>query len=158
MRKNVLASQSYMRMSGGQRISPEERQRRRIACKPLEYNAAKAAGGDTGTRTPEERAHLVIAFAVWVKLGVRIEDPEWFTQKFPQYPAYHFAPWERCFIGGCSYAKTLGIFQYYCLDLEGECLEAEKKTLELLNEECLPYCNEFIGDENLMKDYFVVGY
>jgi len=158
MRKHVLASQPYMRMCGGQRITPEERQQRRIACKPLEYNAAKAAGGDTGIRTPEERAHLVIAFAVWVKLGVRIEDPEWFTRKFPKYPAYRFAPWERCFIGGCSYAKTLGLFKFCCLELKGESLEAEQKTLELLNEECLPYLSEFIGDESLMKDYFVVGY
>ncbi len=92
-----------------------------------------------------------------MKLGVRIEDPEWFTHKFPKYPAYHFTPWEWCFIGGCSYLKTLGWFQRYCLELEGERLEAERKTLELLNAECLPYVYELLEDENVMKDYFVVG-
>jgi hypothetical protein len=139
MRKRLLASQPGMRIQVRDlRIFPAERLQRRIACKPLEYKEARKAGGDTGTRTPEERAHLVLAFAVWVKLGIRIEDPEWFSQKFSKYPAYHFKPWERCFTGGCSYLKTLGLFQDYCRTLEEEEKREETKTLELLNAECLP--------------------
>ena len=92
-----------------------------------------------------------------MKLGVRIEDPDWFTQKFPKYPAYRFTDWERCFIGGCSYLKTLGLFQKYCREWEGERLEEEQKTLELLNEECASYVYDCLDDENVMKDYFVVG-
>ena len=158
MQKRLLADQPGMRMqTGGKRFTPEEKLQRRLACKPWEYKAALKAGGATGRRSPEERAHLVLALAIWVHIGIRIEDPDWFKEKFPKYPAYEFKLWERCIIGGCPYLKTQSFFQVYCHGLEESEKEDELRTIEIINAESLGYQYDCIDDTLVMKDYFVVG-
>jgi hypothetical protein len=159
MRKRLLSSEPGMRMqTRDQRLSPAERLQRRIACKPLEYTEAWKDGGGTGRRSPEERTHLVLAFAIWVQTGIRIEDPDWFKEKFPKYPAYEFTLWERCIIGGCPYLKTQGFSQAYCLDLSESDKKDEIRTLEIINAESLGYQYDCVDDTPLMKDYFEVGF
>jgi hypothetical protein len=66
--------------------------------KPISYHQAVLEGGDTGKRSPEERAHIVSRWIAWSYKREKLEEPDWFTARFPNFPAYRLNDWERLLV------------------------------------------------------------
>ncbi len=73
-------------------------------------------------------------------------------------PSVSFCTLGKVLHRGVLLCKNAGIVSVLLPRFGRREFRGRKKTLDLLNAECLPYLGEFVGDESLMKDYFVVGY
>jgi hypothetical protein len=107
-------------------------QRRTVETPPHElrtsvptYKDRRAAGGDRGPRTPDERAFIVKDFIHHLFTGCALEPPQWFKTRFLVYPAYKFTAWEiscvNCEPGFITRAK----FAEYCRCTQWKDREAE---------------------------------
>jgi hypothetical protein len=89
------------------------------------YKERRAAGGDRGPRTPDERAFIVKDFIHHLFTGWALEPPQWFKTRFSVYPAYKFTVWEiscvNCEPGFITRAK----FAEYCRCMQWKDREAE---------------------------------
>jgi hypothetical protein len=81
---------------------------------PPSYKDRRRAGGPTGPRTPDERAFIVKDFIVHHFSGKPAAQPTWFANRFPEYPAYKFTPWEISFVNCEPGFITKAEFDKYC--------------------------------------------
>jgi hypothetical protein len=94
-------------------------QRRTVANPPEELRTIvptckdiRAAGGDRGPRTPDERAFIVDDFIHHLFTGYALEPPQWFKNRFFVYPAYKFTVWEISCVNCEPGFITVGYINY----------------------------------------------
>eukprot|EP00884_Botryococcus_braunii_P015485 jgi/Botrbrau1/261/Bobra.0022s0232.1 len=86
---------------------------------PPTYDSLRRAGGDTGPRTPEERAFLVKDFVSRAYGLGKVEQPLWFRRRFSVYPAYKVTAWECSFINADPGFVTRALFERHLQQLGG---------------------------------------
>eukprot|EP00884_Botryococcus_braunii_P000460 jgi/Botrbrau1/10414/Bobra.0133s0023.1 len=86
---------------------------------PPTYDSLRRAGGETGPRTPEERAFIIKDFVSRAYGQGRLDPPQWFKQRFPVYPAYKVTAWECSFINGDPGFVTRALFERHLRQVGG---------------------------------------
>ena len=94
---------------------------------PPTFEQRREAGGPTGPFLPQERAFIVADIAHHTYTGYPLRKTDWFSDKFPVYPAYQPNEWEKTVIEEKSYLVVRSVFLEYLEDELGDSYFLQKE-------------------------------